>query len=226
MKNKGCLIVLEGTDGCGKATQTKRLLERMQTEKYPVHAVSFPRYDNPSAALVQMYLQGQFGTDPHDVNPYAASVFYAVDRYAAWKQEMQRSYEQGHIILCDRYTTSNAVFQCEKLSADKKPAFLEWLTDLEYDKMGIPAPDLVIWLDMPVQATLAHTKTRPAKTDNKIDIHEKDADYLERCYENAKYVARALGWVPVRCTDDDGKIKSIDDIHNEIWEHVKLMFPA
>lgn len=226
MEKKGRLIVLEGTDGCGKATQTARLLERMKSEGYSVRSISFPRYDNPSAALVQMYLQGQFGTDPHDVNPYAASVFYAVDRYAAWKQEMQGPYEQGCVILCDRYTTSNAVFQCEKLHADEKPAFLDWLTDLEYRKMGIPSPDLVIWLDMPVRATLDHTRTRAAKTANRMDIHEKDHAYLERCYDNARYVAQTMGWVPVRCAADDGEIKSIEEIHDEIWEHVRRLFPA
>ena len=139
---KGTLIVFEGTDGSGKSTQFKLLCDRLQTGGTPFRRLIFPQYQEPSSALLKMYLNGEFGSHPSDVNPYAASTFYAVDRYAAWKKDWGDDYRAGTLILSDRYTTSNAVHQGGKVSPADQPAFFDWLFDFEYHKLGLPEPDL------------------------------------------------------------------------------------
>ena len=145
----GRLIVFEGTDGSGKSTQFRLLCRRMEEEGHPFHRLVFPRYDQPSSALIRMYLAGEFGSRPEDVNAYAASSFYAVDRYASWKQDWGSCYRKGGLVLSDRYTTSNAVHQACKLPEGEWEAFFRWLDDFEHGKLGLPRPDLVLYLDMP-----------------------------------------------------------------------------
>ena len=169
----GKLIVIEGTDGSGKSTQFKRLTERLSADMLEFKTLVFPRYSEPSSALIRMYLGGEFGTKPSDVNAYAASAFYAVDRYASYKQDWGHWYENGGLIVSDRYTTSNAVHQASKEPKEKQPEFLEWLYDLEYGRLGLPRPDLTIYLDVPTDFTEKLLRGREAATNTHADIHEK-----------------------------------------------------
>ena len=173
--NKGRLIVFEGTDGSGKATQSRLLFERLEREGVDCRKLNFPRYGEKSAALVELYLGGAFGSHPDDVNAYAASTFYAVDRYASYKQDWGPFYEAGGLVVADRYTTSNAVHQASKLLPGERKNFLCWLFDTEYRLIGLPEPDLVLYLDMPTEITEKMMRQREAATGTHADIHEQDA---------------------------------------------------
>ena len=177
----GKLIVLEGTDGSGKSTQFRLMAQRLTEENVEFRRLVFPRYENESSALIRMYLGGQFGTKPSDVNAYAASAFYAVDRYASYKQDWGKWYEDGGLILSDRYTTSNAVHQASKETGESRDAFLKWLYEFEYDKLGLPRPDLTIYLDVPTDFTEKLMRHREQDTGTKADIHEQDTEYLNTC---------------------------------------------
>lgn len=216
----GKLIVLEGTDGSGKSTQFRLLCDRLQSEGRTFQKLVFPQYSEPSSALVRMYLGGEFGSHPSDVNAYAASVFYAVDRYAAWKKVWGKEYKAGELILSDRYTTSNAVHQGGKFPPEGQPAFFDWLFDLEYNKLGLPAPDVVIYLDMPTGQSIKLLRARESATHTKGDIHEVDEDYLASCRRTALRAAEHCGWYRVSCVDQHGQLRSIEDIHQEIWDTV------
>ena len=215
----GKLIVIEGTDGSGKSTQFARLTQRLTEENTQFRKLVFPRYSEPSSALIRMYLGGEFGTDPHAVNSYAASAFYAVDRYASYKQDWGKWYEDGGLVLSDRYTTSNAVHQASKEPADKREQYLKWLYDFEYDKLGLPCPDLIIYLDVPTDFTEAMMRRREADTNTHADIHEQDLEYLATCRRTGKAAAEYYGWTVIQCVRD-GKMRSIEDIHEEIYRHV------
>ncbi len=216
----GKLIVLEGTDGSGKSTQFALLRERMEREGISFHTLVFPRYNEPSSSLIRMYLNGEFGKNPGDVNAYAASIFYAVDRYASYRMVWLDWYAGGGLILSDRYTTSNAVHQGAKVSDEERPAFFRWLCELEYEKMGLPKPDLVLYLDMPTELTEALMRKRENDTHTHADIHEKDLDYLKHCRRTGLEAAEALGWKLISCAKDGG-IRSIEDIHEELYQTVK-----
>ena len=215
----GKLIVIEGTDGSGKSTQFKLLTSRLAAENRAFQKLVFPQYSEPSSALIRMYLGGEFGTKPSDVNAYAASAFYAVDRYASYKKVWGQWYEEGGLIVSDRYTTSNAVHQASKESVEKQPAFLQWLYDFEYSKLGLPAPDLVIYLDVPTDFTEAMMRRREADTNTTADIHEQDLGYLATCRRTGKAAAEYYGWTVIQCVRD-GKMRSIEDIHEEIYSHI------
>ncbi len=215
----GKLIVIEGTDGSGKSTQFALLTQRMDQENRPFRRLVFPRYSEESSALIRMYLGGQFGTHPSDVNAYAASSFYAVDRYASYKQDWGKWYEEGGLVLSDRYTTSNAVHQASKEPAEKQAVFLNWLYEFEYDKLGLPRPDLVIYLDVPTDFTEKLMRSREASTNTKADIHEKDMAYLATCRQTGRAAAAHYGWTVISCVKD-GQMRSIEDIHQEIYGHV------
>lgn len=208
------LIVIEGLDGSGKATQAKKLTQALAERGLPVREVSFPDYDSDSSALVRMYLSGQFGTDPQDVNAYAASTFYAVDRFASYKKDWCRDYARG-LIVADRYTTSNAVHQCSKLPKEQWGAFLDWLFDFEYKKLGIPAPDCVIYLNVDPQVSQSLMTARYYGDEGKKDIHERDLAYLKHSREAAQYCAEKLGWLIVDCCRD-GQMRPIAEIHESI----------
>ena len=215
----GKLIVIEGTDGSGKSTQFKLLTSRLEAENRKFQKLVFPQYAEPSSALIRMYLGGEFGTKPSDVNAYAASAFYAVDRYASYKKVWGDWYEQGGLIVSDRYTTSNAVHQASKEPMEKQPEFLKWLYDFEYDKLGLPRPDLIIYLDVPTDFTEAMMRRREADTNTHADIHEQDMAYLATCRRTGKAAAEYYGWTVIQCVKD-GKMRSIEDIHEEIYRHV------
>ena len=213
---KGKLIVIEGLDGSGKGTQAEELVKNLAARGEPVRKISFPNYASDSSALVKMYLGGQFGTDPKDVNAYAASTFFAVDRFASFKQDWGAFYAQGGILVADRYTTSNAVHQGSKLSDEELPAFFRWLSDLEYVKMGLPKPDLVIYLDVDLETSLARMKQRQEKNSTKADIHEKDVDYLRRCLHTADMAAEYYGWKRIPFLKD-GAERDVDEKNDEIY---------
>ena len=212
----GKLIVLEGIDGSGKSAQYRRLCARMENDGIAYNHIVFPRYDKESSALIRMYLSGQFGENPGDVNAYAASTFYAVDRYASYRTDWGELYEKGGIILSDRYTTSNAVHQGSKLPDDQLPAFFVWLQDLEYEKLGLPKPDLVIYLDVDLETSLARMRRRQQKTHTSADIHEKDKDYLSRCLHTAEMAAEHYGWTRIPFLKD-GKERDVDEKNREIY---------
>ena len=215
----GKLIVIEGTDGSGKSTQFKRLTSRLDAENIAFQKLVFPQYSEESSALIRMYLGGQFGTRPSDVNAYAASAFYAVDRFASYRKVWGEYYENGGLIVSDRYTTSNAVHQASKEPLDRQPAFLQWLYDFEYDKLGLPRPDLIIYLDVPTDFTEAMMRRREADTNTHADIHEQDMDYLATCRRTGKSAAEYYGWTVIQCVKN-GEMRSIEDIHEEIYRHV------
>ena len=173
----GKMIVFEGTDGSGKSTQFKLLCDRVNREGKSFRQLVFPRYDQPSSALIRMYLGGEFGKNPGDVNPYAASAFYAVDRYASLNQDWGDYYQEGGLILTDRYTTSNAVHQGAKCSPEERPDFLRWLDDFEHNKLGLPRANLVLYLDMPTEKSIELLRSREASTRTKADIHQLDTGY-------------------------------------------------
>ena len=215
----GKLIVIEGTDGSGKSTQFKLLAGRLEGEGKTFQKLVFPQYQEESSALIRMYLGGQFGSKPSDVNAYAASAFYAVDRYASYKKVWGEYYEQGGLILSDRYTTSNAVHQASKEPEEKRGEYLKWLYEFEYDKLGLPAPDLIIYLDVPTDFTEQMMRRREADTNTKADIHEQDMSYLATCRRCGRAAAEFYGWTVISCVKD-GVMRSIEDIHEEIYRHV------
>lgn len=198
---KGTLIVLEGIDGSGKATQSSLLEQALRAEGREVLHISFPDYESESSALVRMYLNGEFGSDPADVNPYAASLFFALDRFASFWKKWKPFYEAGGIVIADRYTTSNMVHQMTKMDGrEEREQFLQWLEDTEYGKLGLPQPDAVILLDMPLAVSEALVRRR-AEAGGSMDIHEQHAEYLRRCHDAYQMLADRCGWQRVACTE-------------------------
>ncbi len=208
------LIVLEGLDGSGKSTQLP-LLEQELRRRGPVRTVSFPDYSSPSSALVKMYLGGEFGDRPGDVNAYAAGAFYAVDRYASFKKDWQRDYESGVTILAGRYTTSNMIYQMEKLPRSQWEGYISWAEDFEYERLGLPRPQRVIFLDMPLDAAQKLLSKRYGGHDEKKDLHERDLRYLESCAQCARFAAEKLGWRAIGCARGAEPL-SIEEIHRRV----------
>ena len=221
----GKLIVIEGVDSSGKQTQTKNLYNELKSRGYDVMTVAFPNYKSKSSELVKMYLGGEFGDDPSAVNPYTASAFFAVDRVASYKLEWQNELNSDKIIIADRYTTSNMIHQASKIDdIDEKNKFLDWVYDFEYNKLGLPEPDAVIFLDMPVKYAKILMASRPNKIDNSmvLDIHEGNEEYLNHSYNNAVHVCEKYNWLRIKCVDGE-RIKSIDEIAGEIIEKIEKM---
>ena len=216
----GKLIVFEGTDGSGKSTQFELLAKRLEAEQIGFQRLRFPQYEEPSSALIRMYLGGAFGDDPEAVNAYAASTFYAVDRYASYQRVWKDYYQGGGFVVSDRYTTSNAVHQGSKVPEAERAEFFHWLYDLEYDRMGLPRPDLVVLLDMPVELSEQLMRKREQSTGTHADIHERDEDYLKKCRDVALHAAKYYGWRTVSCAKD-GAIRGVEDIHEEVYAIVK-----
>ena len=215
----GRLIVIEGLDGCGKSTQLELLPKALEEKGIKCKSVSFPQYESDSSALVKMYLSGRFGNKPGDVNAYAASVFYTVDRYASYKENWGEFYQKGGTVVSGRYTTSNAIHQTSKLPREEWEDFLNWLYDFEYNKIGIPKPDKVIFLDMPVAVSQKLLSNRYEGDEDKKDIHESDIEYLNNCRKAAKFTADYSGWKTISCAKD-GEPRSIEDIAADILEEV------
>ena len=216
---QGKLIVFEGTDGSGKATQSELLCQELTRRGVPYRKLTFPRYQEESSALVRLYLGGAFGQKPGDVNAYAAAAFYSVDRYASYKQDWGSYYEQGGLLIADRYTTSNAVHQTSKLPPEQWESFLGWLFDFEFHLLGLPAPDEVIYLQVDPAVSQKLMTQRYHGDESRKDVHEKDTEYLARSRCAAEYCAVHLGWAVVHCTSGDN-MRSIEDIQAEVQEIV------
>ncbi len=220
----GILIAIEGTDSSGKQTQSERLYKTLVDLGIKARLVSFPAYESDSSTLVKMYLAGEFGTDPESVNAYAASTFYAVDRYATFKKDWGKDYLNGTVIIADRYVPSNLIHQASKIEADEeKTKFINWLDALEYNQLGLPRPDATIFLDMPTDVAQKLMQKRANKIDNsdEKDIHERNGEYLRKSYENAKGIAKKLSWNVICCADDNGNVRNIDEISDEIYGIVR-----
>ena len=217
---RGKLIVFEGTDGSGKATQSQLLLERLRREGVDCRKLDFPRYGEPSCAAVELYLRGALGDKPGDVNAYAASTFYAVDRYCSYRQDWGGYYERGGVLIADRYTTSNAVHQASKLPEEERKAFLDWLFGFEYGLLEPPEPTAVFYLDVPTELTERMMRSREAASHTNADIHEKDEAYLRACREAGGQLVADYGWRYVDCSRS-GEMRSIEDIHEEIYHRAK-----
>lgn len=224
MKNHGKLIVIEsGSDASGKATQTQLLFEHLTREGYNVKKIEFPDYDSDSSIFVKMYLRGDFGKNPFEVNPYKASTFYAQDRYISYETKWRKFYEEeNNIILCDRYVYSNIINQAIKLNEVDREAYCNWLLHLEFDVYEIPKPDVVIFLDMPIEKSIKLMRDRKNKIDNSDikDIHERDEEYLRKTYYHALEVAEKFKWNRISCVED-GNIRSIEDIHKQVYSVIK-----
>lgn len=223
-EKKGKLFVIDGTDGSGKQTQFQRLQERLTQENIDYKTVSFPNYDSPSSSLVKMYLSGEFGKNAKEISPYIASTFYAADRYATFKTQYQEYYDNGGIILADRYTTANMVHQAGKIEDEaEREKFLNWLWDFEFNLYGLPVPTKVFFLNMPVEKSLELIKDRENKFTNqaKKDIHESDTNHLIDAHKAACFVAKKYDWYEVKCVDENNNIRTIDDIHEEIYNEFK-----
>ena len=212
---KGKLIVIEGLDGSGKGTQAAELVKSLEARGSTVRKVSFPDYDSDSSALVKMYLSGQFGKDPGDVNAYAASTFFAVDRFASFKRDWGGFYEGGGIVVADRYTTSNAVHQCSKLPQEQWDAFLAWLFDFEYHLLGIPSPDLVVYLSVDPAVSQRLMTGRYQGDESKKDIHEGNLAYLRHSRLAAEYCSSRLGWKQIECCRG-GQMRTVEAIQADI----------
>ena len=220
---KGKIFVIEGTDGSGKQTQLGELKNRLNKEKIDYRVVSFPNYDSKTSTLVKMYLSGEFGTNSKEISPYIASTFYAADRYATYQTELKEYYENGGLILADRYTTSNMIHQAGKIKDKKeRDKFLKWLWDFEFNLYKLPIPTEVFFLNMPVEKSLELIANRDNKFthSSKKDIHERDKNHLIDAYSAACDVAKDYNWYEVKCVKDD-RIRTIEDIHEEIYNEIK-----
>ena len=218
----GKLIVIEGLDGSGKSTQIERLIDRLNEKNITFKQIKLPDYESDSSAVVKMYLNGEFGKNPDDVNAYAASAFYTVDRFANYKTKWKEDYDNGVLILADRYTASNAYHQATKLPEEEWDSFFEWLSDFEYKKIGVPEPDAVIYLDMPVEISQKMMTGRYNGDENKKDIHEKNISYLNKCRVAAKHASAKLGWYLIDCSDGENP-RSIESISSEICEIIEKL---
>ena len=212
----GKLIVFEGIDGSGKSTQFELLCARLNSENRGFMRVTFPRYDEPSSALIKMYLEGGFGDDPDSVNAYAAASFFAVDRYASYKQAWGSYYENGGIVVTDRYTTSNAIHQGAKLPQEQRESYFKWLYDFEFSLMELPAPDLVLYISIDHEHAAQRLALRQAETGTRGDIHEKDSSYLSKCAMSGRHAASFYGWRVIECFSGDIP-RGIEEIHDEIY---------
>lgn len=219
MKNK-FLIAFDGLDGSGKETQTKLLMNYLNEIQKPYRYVSFPTYDTKWSAHLSMYLNGEFGTEPNSINPYAASSFFASDRYCSFMLDWKKDYDEGKVILCNRYTTANAVHQLSKLPEEEWQGFLKWLYCHEFDKLELPKPDLCIYLCIPPEVALKNIRRRSEIDHRKTDIHENSTVHLEKSYRAALYSASVLGWKTISCAEN-GEMRSVKDINKEVIEIVK-----
>lgn len=218
----GRMIVIEGLDGSGKATQAELLSAYLRGKAFDIYNLDLPFYSDSSSTLVKMYLGGEMGNKPSDVNAYAASTFYAVDRYASFKKHWQKEYESDKIIVANRYTTSNAAHQMTKLDEGEWDAYLDWLFDFEYNKIGVPAPDCVIYLDMPVDISQKLLLKRYSGDEQKKDVHERDVEYLISCHKAAVYAAEKLGWEVIKC-GENGEPFTVEYISQQVSSVVERM---
>ncbi len=214
---QGKIIVIEGLDGSGKATQAEILYNTLLKQGVNVKKLTFPCYDSDSSALVRMYLNGELGDEPDAVNPYACAAFYAADRVASYLSSWKKDYDSGVLFICDRYSTSNPLYHISKLPKSEYRDYLDWVNDFEHNKLGIPKPDAVIYLDMPTEISQRLMSKRYSGNDSKKDLHEKNKQFLDRCRSSAKFCADSLGWHVISCAEN-GEPRSIEAVAKEIYE--------
>ncbi|MBO5312467.1 MAG: deoxynucleoside kinase [Clostridia bacterium] len=213
-------IAIDGLDGSGKGTQSEILVNRLRAEGKRVRVLSFPMYEQDSSLFVRMYLDGKLGDKPSDTNAYVASMFFASDRYISYVTDWKKDIEDEDVyVVANRYTTANAVHQLSKLPREEWESFLEWLWDFEFGKLGLPEPDMVFYLELPPSLSLSLVKSRSQSTGQKMDIHEKDTEYMEKCYDAALYSCERLGWKRVQCYEGN-TIRTREDISEEIYKEV------
>ena len=214
------IIDIEGTDGCGKKTQTDLLFNYLKDKGYKVTKISFPNYDSNSSALVKMYLSGELGEKAEDVNAYQASALYAVDRFATMSKINIKDYD---FIIFDRYVPSNMIHQASKAKSKKEiNKIVRWINNFEYEKLELPIPDKILFLDVPVETSIKLARARAVlKNGESKDIHERDDNHLIKAYESAKHVAKKFKWTVINCVVE-GELKSIDEIHQEILTKLAL----
>lgn len=210
-------IDLEGLDGCGKTTQTELICKRLANDGIEYKKIKMPDYESDSSILVRKYLNGDFGDKPNDVNAYATSVLYAADRFASYTEKWKKDYLDGKLIFADRYTPANAIYQMTKLPKGEWAEYLDWLFDFEYEKIGIPSPDKVIFLDMPVDISQKLMTSRYDGDENKKDVHEADVAFLNACREAALYAAEKCNWVIVNCAEN-GEPLPIEVINDRVYK--------
>lgn len=215
---KGKLIVLDGLDGSGKSTQLELAADYLQRLGVNFRAVSFPNYETLSGQLVQNYLDGTIKCEGKN-GAYSASTIYAVDRYVSYATDWKELYQSGGLIITGRYTTSNAIYQLTKMPREEYSGFLDWLYDFEYNKLGLPEPDRVIFLDMPVEVSQKLLKKRYDGDESKKDIHERNVDFLRQCRESAMFAAENGGWSVIECAENSEPI-SVEDIHKQICKEL------
>lgn len=213
------LYVIDGLDGCGKSTQAELAALKLNEAGYKTMLVSFPDYNEPSSALVKMYLGGEFGKNANDVGAYAASAFYAVDRYASYKKHWKDEYENSTVILASRYVSSNILHQMGKLPESEWNGFIGWLDDFEHEKLSLPKPDKIFYLDMPRDVADRLIMSRYNGDLTKKDIHENNRAYLERCGKAAAYAAKSQNWQVIHCSDGD-KPYDINKINSELVNYI------
>lgn len=221
----GKIIVIDGTDSSGKETQTKLLFEKIKKEYPKTIKISFPNYDSPACEPVKMYLAGKFGEDASKINPYPVSTMYAIDRYASFKENWEKYYNDDYIIITDRYVSSNMIHQASKIEDEvEKNKYLDWLEDLEYNKMQIPKENIILFLKMPIEKAnelMAERKNKITGETEK-DIHEKNKDYLKKSYENACFISKKYSWEEVECVNiENNNLRTIEEINEEMYIKVK-----
>lgn len=217
------LFIIEGIDGSGKTTQVSLLRQRLEELGKTVCQIKLPNYGSPACAPVEQYLAGAYGSDADSVNAYAASAFFAVDRFAYYKTGWGEAYRSGEVILSDRYVSSNLIHQCAKLPHEERKPYIDWLYDFEYHKMGSPRPDAVFYLDVPPRITGALMSGRYEGDESKKDIHERNQEYLYRCYEMGIYCCENLGFYRIPCLDESGAMLSKETISDAIFRQIQLM---
>ena len=216
----GKFIAIDGLDGSGKGTQSELLVKRLEAEGKRVRVLSFPVYENDSSIFVRMYLEGKLGDKPSDTNAYAASMFFGADRYVSYVTDWKKDIEDPDtVVVANRYTTANAVHQLSKLPREEWESFLSWLWDFEFGKLGLPEPEIVLYLELPPSLSLSLVKSRSDSTGQKMDIHELDTAYMDKCYDAALYSCKRLGWKQIKCYEGD-VIRTREDIAAEIYKEV------
>lgn len=221
--NAGTIIVIEGLDGCGKSTQLELCSQKLSSLVHNFHSLSFPDYSSPSSAPVKMYLDGEISSDASSINAYAASSFYAVDRYINYKTHWENLYSNGGFFLTSRYTSSNIIYQMSKLKKNHWEDYIKWLLDYEFEKLGIPEPDSVIFLDMPVEISQKLLLKRYSGDESKRDIHETDTEFLNRCRKCALFAAECLNWNVISCSENNEPLP-IEKINLHIMQIIKEFF--
>ncbi len=220
---RGKIFVIEGTDGSGKQTQTKLLVEYLRSQGKNVITQSFPNYDSPSSGAVKMYLGGEFGDNANCINAYQSSVLFAVDRFCTLKK-LEKQLNEGTYIVFDRYVSSNMLHQaCKIENKEERNKYLNWLDDFEFNLMKLPRPNQIFFLDVPPKKSieLAHARSE-LKAGTKKDIHESDEEYLVKSYNTGKDICNMYGWTVINCLDENNNLKTIEEISNNIISKLDL----